>query len=260
MNIPQEEIDNLNNQPVFSDNFGEEPEEEEIEEQQEEVEVEEKVSESTNENDSVADDARIPYSRFEKVNERAIRAEERLAMLEEKLNQGETSNFTNEVELPEPWVKLYGDSDASKEAYQLQLQREIELQEKLEQQIFTRMEQRQSEEESRIESNIAQIDEQIEQFENTIGRKLTATEENAILDIQDEFTQKDEKGNYTTPLLSPDKAFEIYTLRQDKAVQAKKQAKNRVLTLTGANNESEPESTSQADFNPNNWGNWRNKL
>lgn len=260
MNIPQEKLDELNAQPVFSDNFGEEPEEEEVEEQQVEVEVEEKVSESTNETDSVADDARIPYSRFERVNERAIRAEERLAMLEEKLNQNDSPETITDTELPPSWVKLYGDSDASKEAYQIQLQREIDLQEKLENQILSRMEQRQSEEESRVESNIAQIDEQIEQFENTIGRKLTATEENAVLDIQDEFTQKDEKGNYTTPLLSPDKAFEIYTLRQDKAVQAKKQAKNRVLTLTGANNESEPDATSQADFNPNNWGNWRTKL
>jgi hypothetical protein len=255
MNIPQEELDKLNNvsvEDVFPEEIQEEDQQEETE--QPEEQVKEEVSVSPDE-DTVADEARIPYSRFEKVNERALRAEERLKILEEQMT-AKTETKSNELEMPEEWIELYGNSDAAKRAYELQLKRE----EKLQEQLIERIEAQKKQEEETIKNNISYIDQQLTEFQGKLGRKLSETEENAILDIQDEFTQKDANGNYLTQLLSPEKAYEIYSLRQEKTIMAKKQAKNRVLSVTGAGSESEVDTTSNADFNPSAWGSWRDRI
>jgi hypothetical protein len=255
MNIPQSELDKLNDSTdgIFDEHVEEEPEEEEVIEK-----VEEEVSASTDK-DAVADEARVPYSRFETVNERAIRAEERLKLLEEQV-QSKTTESKVEGEIPEEWVELYGDSDAAKRAYQVQLKINEDLQERATQNAIDRIDSRGKEEREALDRNLESIDSSMKEFSDSLGRKLNDTEENAILDIQDEFTQKDENGNYLTPLLSPEKAFEIHTLRQDKAVSSKKQAKNRVLSVTGASSEGDVSNSSGKDYNASDWGAWRDKL
>lgn len=257
MNIPQEELDKLND-VALTDIFPQDDEPMVADSEKEEVvetvkEVKEEVSASPEE-DAVADEARIPYSRFEKVNERAVRAEERLKLLEEQMST--KVEVSKEVDLPEDWVELYGDSDAAKRAYALQLKRE----ERLEEQLMERFQQRQKEEEDLVEQNVSKIDQDLRAFEDTLGRKLLDSEESSILDIQDEFTQKDEFGNYMTPLLSPEKAYEIFVLRQEKTVSAQKKAKHRVVALTGSSNEADTDSSSNVNFEPNKWGSWRDRI
>ena len=257
MNIPQEELDKLND--VSPSEIFPSDEEEEIVEPVIEPVKKEEVSVSPEE-DTVADKARIPYSRFETVNEEKIRAQERVKYLEEQLASKTTPDIKAEVDMPEEWIELYGDSDAAKRAYQLQMSVNQRFQEEATQKAIDRIESQKVEREEALQENLKSIDDELNNFSNTLGRKLTETEESAILDIQDEFTQKDKDGNYLVPLLSPEKAFEIHTLRQEKQVSQKRQAKNRVLSATGADSEGDVSTAPGANYNPNNWGSWRDKI
>ena len=253
MNIPQEELDKLNDvsvNDIFSENEEEQPEV--VEEKKEEVSV-------SPEEDTVADKARIPYSRFETVNEAKIRAEEKVKYLEEQL-ASKRVDTQSDVEIPEEWTELYGDNDVSKRAYQLQLNLNQKFQEEVTQRAFERIENQRTEQEESTKENLKVIDENLAGLSEELGRKLTETEESSILDIQDEFTQKDEQGNYLVPLLPADKAFEILTLRNEKVSFQKKQAKNRVLSATGASTEGDTSTPVGANFNPNSWGSWRDKV
>lgn len=250
MNIPQEELDKLNESNtdgIFDGNV----EEETVEE------VEEKVSEPTDK-DSVADKARIPYSRFEKVNERAIRAEERLKLLEEQADSRTDSNKDDLT--PEEWIELYGDSDVAKKAWALDQKLKSKSSEEITSRVLEEIEKRQTEKQSEVEKNLAYIEDNLSKFEESLGRSLTESEESAILDIQDEFTPKDEKGNYISPLLSPEKAFEVYNLRQGKSREEKGQARRRVVSITGASTDGEGSASAYDNYKPGDTGLWRNKL
>lgn len=260
MNIPQEELDKLNTaegEQFFDEDASEEevaPEVEQVEEKSEE-----QVSVSTDE-DTVADKARVPYSRFESVHERAIRAEERAKILEEQLaNASQKTVESEDIELPAEWVELYGDSDAAKRAYTLQLGLNERLIETAENKVLERIQNQAKEEQEMLEKNLEYIEDSLASFQDKLGRPLTESEESSILDIQDEFTPKGEDGKYLAPLFSPEKAYEIYELRNAAAKAQKVQAKRGVVSLTGASSEGEV-STSFANYNPNAWGSWRDKV
>jgi hypothetical protein len=256
MSIPQEELDKLNDstaEGLFDEHA--EVEEETDEEVEEEQQVEEKVSVSTEE-DTVADKARVPYSRFETVNERAIRAEERLAVLEEQLNSNRTES-TEEISIPDEWVELYGDSDAAKRAYELQVKSLERMRDESTNRILEDIDKRQTEKQQETERNIEAIDNSLIEFQEEKGIKFTEADESSILDIQDEWTPKDEKGNYIAPLISVEKAYEILTLRQNSAKTDKIIARRKVVSITGSGNEGE---SSPSDYEAKAWGSWRNKL
>jgi len=259
MNIPQEELDKLKD---AEGNFFDE--DASIEEEATEAEVveksEEQVSASTE--DAVKEVGRIPYSRFESVNEAKIKAEARAELLEQQLAEarnGSKAVESEDVALPDEWVELYGDSDAAKRAYSLQLGLNERLLETAESKVFERLQNREKEEQEMVSKNLEAIEDSLAQFQEKLGRDLTETEESAILDIQDEFTAKDANGKYISELLSPEKAFEVYTLRNTAATAKKVQAKRGVVSLTGASSEGEV-SASSANYNPSAWGSWRDKV
>lgn len=259
MFIPQEKLDELD-EATTEGLFDEHAEVEEEKVEAEVVEkVEEKVSESTDE-DSVADKARVPYSRFETVNERAIRAEERLKILEEQLQSSGKTESTGEIEIPEEWVELYGDSDAAKRAYQLQVKSLERIQEQTTERILKEIQTKQIQEKEAAEENLKAIEENINKFEETLGRKLSEAEEAAILDIQDEWTPKDAEGNYLTALIPAEKAYEIYTLRQSSANKDKIIARKKVVAVTGSGTESESSNSAFDNYRPGVGGLWRDKL
>lgn len=261
MFIPQEKLDELEDATTegLFDEHAEVEEETEVEEVVEKVT--EPVSEPTDE-DSVADKARVPYSRFETVNERAIRAEERLKILEEQLKSSGKAESTEEMELPEEWVELYGDSDAAKRAYQLQQKSLERIQEQATERILKDIELRREEQQKAVEENVKAIEENIGKLEETLGRKLSDAEEAAILDIQDEWTPKDAEGNYLSPLIPAEKVYEIYTLRQESANKDKIIARKKVVAVTGSGTESESASANSAfeNYRPGVGGLWRDKL
>jgi len=72
-----------------------------------------------------------------------------------------------------------------------------------------------------IIKNVAEIDKNLDALAKHIGRTLTDEEQEAVLDIVDEFMPKNEDGNYFWPLISFEKAWEVYELRN----QANKKVK-----------------------------------
>lgn len=64
-----------------------------------------------------------------------------------------------------------------------------------------------------IVKNVAEIDKNLAALSRHVGRILSDEEQEAILDIVDEFMPKDEKGGYYWPLVSFEKAWEVYELR-----------------------------------------------
>lgn len=64
-------------------------------------------------------------------------------------------------------------------------------------------------EEIRIERNIDKINDNFDDLAECLGRDLTEFEQSAILDIVDEYTPKDDKGNYKFDMLPFDYAWTI---------------------------------------------------
>lgn len=62
--------------------------------------------------------------------------------------------------------------------------------------------------------NLAEIDERFEALSAHIGRLLTKEETDDILDIVDEYTPKNENGNYLYPLIPFEYAWEIYEIKK----------------------------------------------
>ena len=225
---------------------------------------EEKVSPSPAK-EAVADEAeqevaRIPYSRFEKVNERAIQAETEARLLKEQL---EALNGSKEesVDVPKEWLEMYGDNDQARQAWDRQLIIQKRFEEEAIQKAKEAVREERQESEKVSEQNLNHIEDNLAQFETTLGRKLSEDEESGILDVQDEFTPKNEKGEYVTDLMSPEKAFEIYSLRQNKNKVNNSQARRRVVSLTSVNSDnSDTDQNNWADWRPGETGVWRKRL
>lgn len=204
------------------------------------------------------DPPRVPYSRFETVNEARVRAEEELRLMKadrerERLQQAAAPNADG---LPAYWVKLYGDSDASKEAYALRQQELKEERESLRSSIREDMQREQAESEQRVENTVDEWSNQIDDFAAKNKRKFTDAQTDSILDVMDELTPKDTEGNYVVePIQYLARAVELYDLRQDKALASKKQARQSTAKLTAAKSEGIPSDKTE------NWtGDWEKKL
>ena len=210
---------------------------------------------------SEEEEQRVPYSRFkskvaELEEQKSIinELEERLSAIEQAKNDRQTEE---DIEIPQDWIELYGDSDIAKRAYRLQVQREEKLQEAAINKAIERIRNQEQEEEIALERNEEVIDENLEQLQESIGRKLTQKQEEDILSIVDEFSPTGPDGKYIT-LFPFDKAFEIYQLRNAKAVQRTTQQRTQIAGLTGNNSDGEIESS-----NPNfdrSWDGWRKEL
>lgn len=262
MNIPQEEIDKLNastSEGLFEEHA--EVEEEEVEEQPIIEKVEEKVSESPDE-DSVGDKPRVPYSRFETVQERATIAETQVKMLEKQLAERQPQNTVDEenVSIPEEWTELYGDNESAKRAYVLQMRLNEKARQDAVSQITQDIENSKLQREVEEKANLEYIEQGIKNVEDSLGRKLTETEESALLDIQDEFTPKDDNGNYIAPLLSADKAFEVYTLRNSTVKAEKSKTRRAVVAASSSNSEGESSNKAFDNYRPGESGLWRSQL
>lgn len=65
-------------------------------------------------------------------------------------------------------------------------------------------------EELRVEANVQIIEDKFADLEEYLDREITEKEQDAILDIIDEFTPKDKDGNYLVDLLPFEYAWQIH--------------------------------------------------
>lgn len=202
--------------------------------------------------------ARVKYSRFKKVYDEVKELREKFQAFETKSEPSKSE----EPELPEYWKKLYGDSEYSAEAWKIQSEQNEALISKARQEAIEAVRNERLEEAKQKEQNLEILDDHLEQVSAVAGHTLTEKEESTILDIIDDYTPKDKDGNYAGAMLSPDKAWEIYELKQQIAKAPKAQARDAVASLSNAQSQGEPsvEAEKNKSFNPLDWGSYKNRL
>lgn len=211
-------------------------------------------------------ETKVPYSRFKKFHDEAKQAreeaEEWRRRVEELESQRQPYREPEETtDMPSYWRELYGDSEASQKAWQIQKRRDEEIFQAAYEAGLKGAEELEVKQQKALESNINVIDENFEMLAGALGRELTAKEQSAVLDIVDDFTPKDEKGRYVGPLISFEKAWEMYELKNSASSLNKKQSRDSVASLSAMSSQGgDVSSESKKDFTPGAWRSWKNRL
>ena len=214
------------------------------------------ISEDTAEQDknSVADEARIPYSRFESVHERAVRAEAELQLLKQQQAEANQS-YEDTDDLPSSWVDLYGDSEESRLAYRKAQELDKQRADKILEQVKNNLESEKKQANSRVE----QLNQRFDQAEQKLGKNFSEEELLGIMGIMEEFTPQDEQGNFLSELIDPVKAYEIYEMRNKNTGNGRSQARKQVLkTINGGNSSGTSDTPDYLSETPIR-GEWRSK-
>lgn len=211
--------------------------------------------------ESVVEKNRVPYSRFEKVYESAREAREeadRYRREAEELRSYQNTVQVDKEDLPDYWVELFGDSDAARKAYKAEQNRITQLEERAEQRALEAIERRQYQEQEKFSTNLETIDNRLEALSDALGRELSENEQVAILDIIDDYTPKDDKGNYAGELLPFDKAWNIYEMQQSQTSAQTRKSKDAVASMSGSKSQGEP--SPERNFQSGAWGSWRKRI
>jgi hypothetical protein len=237
------------------------------EEPKEEVVVEKTPTDEVK--DEEQDPPRVKYSRFKTVQQRAIEAEREAQDLRSRLEKLERSQDDEPVfseEMPSYWKEMYGESEESTKAWKVEQRRQQEILERAEKRaeesaIKTFQEAR-VREGKRIEENEGFLDEQLESVTDAIGRDLTEKEKSDLLDIVDEYTPKDNDGNYIGQTFPMDKAWEIHELKQEAQRARKNSSRDRIASASSSKTDGDTSIAAERDknFNPLDWFAYKNRL
>lgn len=206
----------------------------------------------------------VPYSRFQKIHQRAIEAEkeanEAKARYEESVRgRQDPARTSQEVSPDREWIEMFGDSDASKRAYSIDMKRREQLEERAMQKALEAIDSRQEKEEMQNAENLSEIDERLESLSALVGRDLTKAEEDKLLDIVDDYTPKDGRGNYAGELLPFDKAWEILELKEAKSSMATRKSRDSVAGISSARSEGDTSVAGKA-VRPLGWSSYQDRL
>jgi len=211
------------------------------------------------------EETKVPYSRFKKYHDSAKQAQQEAEYWRakaEELEQTrsyETKSQSNSI--PDYWIELYGDSEASQRAWEVQSRANAELRDQLMNEARESARNERYEEQQRIEINLSTIDENFEELSDVLGRQVTEKEQSAVLDIVDEYTPKDSDGNYLGVTLPFHKAWEIYELKKGSANAPQRKERDSVAALSSTNTQGETNFTEKdKNFNPLDWHAWKKRL
>lgn len=171
---------------------------------------------------------KVPYSRFKRKTEEASA---RIRFLEEQLQEVAASKAQAESETPEmppEWIELYGNSEASTKAWNVQVKLDTKRMENM-----LSAAQRQEEEQQRsLIANEEIIDDTLMELQEKRGIKLTQKMEDAILDIVDRYSPVGPDGKYIQMFPFED-ALEIYENQQGSKIRSTQNARTQIANLTG---------------------------
>lgn len=212
--------------------------------------------ETPEDKNSVADEARIPYSRFETVHERAIRAEAELELLKQQQAEARNAHQEDENEPPSSWLDLYGDNDESRDAYRKALEIDRQRADRVYQDVQSRLQAEQNQSQAKLEN----LNNKFTQAEEQLGKEFSEEELIGVMGVMEEFTPKDAQGNFLSELIDPVKAYEIYQMRHKTTDNSRSQARKQVLkTINGGGNSGGnsdlPDYLNDTQFR----GSWRSK-
>lgn len=210
------------------------------------------------------DDTKVPYTRFKKFHDRALEAEEEAnywrnqAQRREEVYRAPAPSNSNVAYEGDDWLKfktLWGDTEQSREAYKIELQRVEAIEDRATQRAMDAMERRNSQEQETVRGNLNALDQNLEEASDILGRQLTSDEELAILEIQDDYSPKDRDGNIEA-LIPVEKAVEIWQMQA--ARSPRREARNSVAALSGGSSAGDGAAeVPQAGNNYNPRGGWR---
>lgn len=207
----------------------------------------------------VVEEAKVPKSRFLTMHSRAIEAEKLLAQERAERSQvPEAPHAPEPLQLPDYWIEMFGDSDASMKAFEAEQARLAAIEEKAAERAFERLNSREKEEEARTKEIVDSFDQAFEELGIVQDHEFTDDEQVAILDIVEEFSPKDKDGKLQRDFLLPlDKAYDIYSVRNEAKGSGKRAARDQVAALTGARAEGSTSASPNTAWQP---GQWRNKI
>lgn len=220
------------------------------------------------------DEQRVPYSRFEAAQRRAKEAERNEAESRQRYEELVRDRHERELrredsghykgDLPSYWVKMYGDTEVSREAYQYELERQSSIRTEARRAAVEAAQESRENEFRALAENESTIDNRLENLSEGLGRNLSEKEESALLDIIDEYTPKDANGNYVGGELIPfEKAWEIYQLKQSSTSERSRNSRRTPTSLTSSRTQGEPSADKKradAEFNPRDWNSWKKRI
>lgn len=225
-------------------------------------EKKEEVVDEKKEEKEIIEEQRVPYSRFSKIRERAEEAErkaeeamQRLQEIQSKSDSKETRD-SYEEEYSREIKTLYGDTPIAKQIIDINLKHQRAMEERAERRALEAVENARDSETKAISQNEGIIDSKLEDLSDTLGRELTPKEEEAILEIVDEYTPVGEDGKYAGEILPFDKAWEVYELRQEKKAQTSKKSRSAAVNASSSRTQGEPSGNTAEEnknWNPLNW-------
>lgn len=222
--------------------------------------AEPEIETTTTEAEPEVEEAKVPKSRFLTMHQRAVEAERQLRELEAQRAQytPEPVQQPENTELPDYWIEMFGDSDASVKAYEAEQARLATIEEKAAERAFERLNSREKEEEARTADIVDSFDRAFEELGIIQDKEFTDEEQVAILDIVEEYSPKDKDGMMLRDYLLPlDKAYEIYSVRSEAKTSVSRKARSEVAALTGARSEGSGSAQEAGNWQP---GQWRNKI
>lgn len=216
------------------------------------------------------EEQKVPYSRFKTIADQKREAEERAIEASERYERllAQRESVQQDVERPvdsvilESFIKLYGDNENTRKAAEIETQRIAYIEQRAEQKARETYEEVRTNEVKSLARNESVIDNNLQDLQDYVGRKLSEDEQVGILEIVDEYTPKDADGNYSGDLLPFDKAMEIYELKNQSKGQVSKRARSTATRLTSGSSDGEPSGNEASDkaFNPLNWNSYRNRI
>ncbi len=207
---------------------------------------------------------KVPYTRFKKFHDKALAAEKEAMEWKaryEAINKPEPASEPNNDDDWDDWVEAYGDSDASRRMYDREMKRRQQMFQSIEERAISALENKRKAEAEAMAKNLEVVDDGLDDLSSYLGRDLTDSEQSELLDIVDEYTPKDDDGNYLGGLMPFDKAWEIYEMKKEYSTSGRRNSRNRIAGISGAQSQGQPSQKDvDANYNPQNWGNWRNRF
>lgn len=239
--------------------------------------AEEVDSTKTSEDQEEVDETpRVPYSRFSEVRQAQRDAERRAADLESRLAELEEERTYSQrrpearrreynEELPQWVIQAYGDTPEARSWYQ-SLRSEVDSSaEEARLQAIEDIRNEMRQETVRATQNEKEIDERFQDLEDYLGRPLSDEEAEAVLDIAADLTPEGDDGKFAGPLVSFEKAWNIYETQTANAGKVRKQSRDNVASLTSSSsNAGTPNApvkvVADKDWKPQDWGGYRKYL
>ncbi len=209
------------------------------------------------------EEEKVPKSRFLTMHQRAIEAEKALRTFEaERANTPEpVVSISDDADLKRFYTETFGEGELTEKLYKNELARLASIEEKAAERAFERFSRMGQEQEAVINQRIESFDRAFEELSVVEGKEFSDDEQVAMLEIVEEYSPKGTDGKLIGDFLLPvDRAYEIYKLKSEPIVVAKKQERNAVASLSGAPSEGTASMSNDASWQPGQDRRWWDKV